>query len=60
MILFLGKPLVRSPERLRAVMNYPTGPRGNLIDLPNDFIVPVGGGYFFVPSIGAIKTVLAA
>jgi hypothetical protein len=43
-----------------AVMNYPTGPRGNPIDLPKDFIVPTGGGYFFVPSIDAIKTVLAA
>jgi Dyp-type peroxidase family len=43
-----------------AVMNYPTGPRGNPINLPNDFIVPTGGGYFFVPSIDAIKTVLAS
>ena len=43
-----------------AVMNYPTGPRGNPIILPNDFILPIGGGYFFVPSIGAIRTVLAA
>jgi hypothetical protein len=40
-------------------MNYPSGPRGPRITIPNDFIVPTGGGYFFVPSIDAIKTVLA-
>jgi Dyp-type peroxidase family len=43
-----------------AVMNYPTGPRGNPITLPADFVVPTGGGYFFVPSIHAIRTVLGA
>ncbi|HWK44744.1 MAG TPA: Dyp-type peroxidase [Stellaceae bacterium] len=43
-----------------AVVNYPTGPTGDPITLASDFIVPTGGGYFLVPSIDAVETVLAA
>jgi Dyp-type peroxidase family len=59
-ILGQGEGASRSRSFGGAVMNYPTGPHGNPITLPADFIVPTGGGYFFVPSISAIRDVLAA
>lgn len=39
-----------------ATVNYPTGDRGPTLSLPEDFIFPTGGGYFFVPSISTLKT----
>lgn len=43
-----------------AHVNYPTGPVGAAVQLPSDFVVPTGGGYFFVPSISALTIVFAA
>jgi Dyp-type peroxidase family len=48
----------RMRDFVGASVNYPTGLPGPPIKLPADFIVPTGGGYFFVPSIAALKTVL--
>jgi Dyp-type peroxidase family len=42
-----------------AHVNYPVGPVGAPLQLPSDFIVPTGGGYFFVPSISTLATVFA-
>lgn len=42
-----------------ASVNYPTGPDGPPTILMADFIIPTGGGYFLMPSIKAIRTVLS-
>jgi galactose oxidase len=38
---------------------YPSGPRGDAIELPSDFVIPTGGGYFFVPSIDTLANSFA-
>jgi Dyp-type peroxidase family len=37
------------------VPNYPTGNSRSRLNQPNAFVVPTGGGYFFVPSISAMQ-----
>ncbi len=49
----------RARRFLGATVNYPTGQVGPATSLAADFIVPAGGGYFFVPSIDALQTVLS-
>jgi deferrochelatase/peroxidase EfeB len=53
-----------SPNRARLtdepVPNYPTGNVRSKLNEPNDFIIPTGAGYFFVPSLEALETVLSA
>jgi len=38
--------------------NYPAGNRRTTLDMPNQFVVLTAAGYFFVPSITALRTVL--
>ena len=39
--------------------NYPTGNRRTTLDMPEQFVVLTAAGYFFVPSVTALRTVLA-
>jgi len=41
-----------------AVPNYPIGNQRSQLSMPKDFIVPTAAGYFFVPSITALRTAL--
>ena len=38
--------------------NYPAGNRRTTLEMPNQFVVLTAAGYFFVPSITALRTVL--
>ncbi len=40
------------------IPNYPTGGVVSTLNLAQAFVVPTGGGYFFMPSISAIQDVL--
>ena len=42
------------------IPNYPTGGVVSTLNLAQAFVVPTGGGYFFMPSISAIQDVLTA
>jgi Dyp-type peroxidase family len=42
------------------VMNFPTGDVRSTLHEPQDFVVPTGGAYFFVPSISALENELSA
>ena len=39
--------------------NYPTGNRRSTLDMPHQFVVLTAAAYFFMPSIAALRTVLA-
>ena len=38
--------------------NYPAGNRRTTLELPRQFVVLTAAGYFFMPSISALRTVL--
>ncbi len=42
------------------VPNFPTGNARTTLEMQEDFVVPTGGSYAFVPSIGALRTTLLA
>ena len=42
------------------VPNYPSGDVRSKLDQPRDFVIPTGGGYFFMPSISALTRELSA
>ncbi len=40
------------------IPNYPSGNRRSLLDMPEQFVILTASGYFFIPSITALRTVL--
>ena len=38
--------------------NYPAGNRRTVLEIPQQFVVLTAAGYFFMPSISALRTVL--
>ena len=42
------------------IPNYPVGNVRSAAQLPTDFIVPTAAAYFFMPSLSALRTVVAA
>jgi Dyp-type peroxidase family len=40
------------------VPNYPTGNRRSTLDMPEQFVIMTASGYFFMPSLGALRTIL--
>lgn len=40
------------------IPNYPVGNRRSTLDMPEQFVVLTAAGYFFMPSISALRTVL--
>jgi hypothetical protein len=53
-----GQPQPRISDE--PVPNYPTGNQRSTLNEPQNFIVPTGGAYFFVPSIAALENELSA
>jgi Dyp-type peroxidase family len=53
-----GQPQARNTDE--PIPNYPTGNVRSTLTIPEPFIIPTGGGYFFVPSISALKNELSA
>jgi hypothetical protein len=41
------------------VPNFPHGNRRTTLDMPEEFVVLTAAGYFFVPSLTALRTVLS-
>ena len=53
-----GQPQPRTSDE--PVPNYPTGNVRSTLQEPQNFVVPTGGAYFFVPSIAALEDELSA
>jgi hypothetical protein len=47
-------------NRVRQCVLFGAEAARGTVSTGSDFVIPTGGGYFFSPSIGALKGVLAA
>ena len=50
----------RSRDMDEPLPNYPTGNLRSTLTAPNDFVVPTGGAYCFMPALHALQSVLLA
>jgi Dyp-type peroxidase family len=57
--LLVNPPQPRKRRMDEPKSNYPNGTERSTLDEPNEFIVPTGDAYFFVPSISAILNELS-
>jgi len=58
--MVLGQNGVPGDRRMRSCTIFGSGAVPATLVTMSDFVVPTGGGYFFSPSISALKEVLAA
>ena len=58
--MVIGQNGVPGGRRMRSCTIFGQGAVSATLETMSDFVVPTGGGYFFSPSISALKEVLAA
>jgi Dyp-type peroxidase family len=57
--LVIGQNAAPGAKRVRDAVLFGSGLQQSLLSTSNEWVIPTGGGYFFVPSLSAIRHVLA-